>query len=216
MSKLTASEHGGRIPSTVELRFRQFFELTEFIFGLLFAGLLLVLLAVGGACFVLNAWLYQHPQPSSRDLIAMAVFWLVGTVCEVFAFRRIWIITPGVQSVPAAKSLAMAVILRPPPAPLLRPLIALWWLLNAGAIVFMGHWFTRDFALTNPTRAELLFVQGLRLFVIFCASYASNIHIAIAVNSSGASPRAVQGLWRCRILIDLAVAGAFAILPLPA
>ncbi len=94
-----------------------------------------------------------------------------------------------------------AAALQPLWPPILRPLVALWWLGHFALAIRIGLFFEDSFPI-DPHVGFVAFVM-----VLFFAAYASNIFLMHAVTALTRGP-AVQRVWNWRAMCDLGIVAA--------
>jgi hypothetical protein len=111
------------------------------------------------------------------------------------------------EIVPAQLPLALVMAARLPPFPFLpRPFLGFWWLAHfaAGIVLGVGLHAAAHQALAGAPIARILVPQVLHFGVLF----AVNLYLLLAVAVVLRRPALWIRVWRCRVLIDLAVMGA--------
>ena len=178
----------------------------EAIAGMLFAGLIAVLVIFGGAMWVADLALYARdrdrlPVPAAA---ALAVAWVAAAVLE---YRTIGFLRDGALFAPEPVVPSIALGQRPWPT-WLRPVAAAWWLAHAGAILYVAHSAVTDLHFVNPTWVEHAVHLATVSCVMFTSAYGANTTLLLALAAARPSRRAVMRAWRWRIALDLLVAVA--------
>lgn len=177
----------------------------EAFLGLVVSGFFaFCVVVIVGAVVLYNAWTAGYPRVERNLLLALTLAWLPLAVAE---WRSVVHYAAGLARVshPVPVHLALT-MLRPGRSTPVRVAIALWWLANAAAVVLLAHGFAGRFTFHSPTAAERAIQIGVPIVVMLGAAFAVNTHLLIAVHALTRSERLVRGLWRLRVLLDLAIA----------
>jgi len=80
--------------------------------------------------------------------------------------------------------------------PILRPVVAAWWLAHFAMAILLGAFFERIVPIDPTTAVPIL------AFFMFCFSFVGNIFLIHAVTALTRGP-AVQRVWNSRGFLDL-------------
>ena len=171
-------------------------------FGLVMTAFFsLIVMAVGGLFFVLNSWLYGYPRLETPERVAFTLAWIPVAWLE---WRSLTFFFDGlaVAAHPVPVHVATQLTAR---RPVMRLLIALWWLAHAAAIVMVAEGFVHHLTPFNPSDVERVLYIVIPLAILFGTAVAMNTHLLIAVFSLTRSERLVRWVYHLRIVLDLAV-----------
>ena len=176
----------------------------EAFLGLAVSGFVaFCVVGIVGAAALFNAWTAGYPRLERGLLVALTVAWLPLAVAE---WRSVVRYAAGLARAPHPVPVHLALaMLRPGPALPVRVAVALWWLANGAAVVLLARWFAGQLSFHAPTTAERVIQVGVPVLVMFGAAFACNTHLLIALHALTGSERLVRGVWRVRVVLDLAL-----------
>lgn len=91
---------------------------------------------------------------------------------------------------------------------MLRPIVAAWWVGNFVGVVVIIEWFVKLLAIG-------WLPEFAAMFIAVCAALGTHLYLMLAAFALLRESRAVQSVWRCRILVDVVVVIAASRIPLP-
>jgi hypothetical protein len=89
-----------------------------------------------------------------------------------------------------------------------RPILAMWWLLNFVACVWIAETWTRQLFLQKPNFEERALTLTLQFGLLFGASFAGNLLLLLAAETLFRGGRLFEMIRRGRFLIDGVMVGA--------
>jgi hypothetical protein len=177
----------------------------EAFLGLLVGGFVaFCVVGMFGGVVLFSMWATGYPRADRSVLTLLTVAWVPLLIAE---WRSVVHYSAGLARVahPVPVNLATT-MLRPGRSLPVRVAVALWWLVNAAAVLVAAHWFGERVVFFQPEGIELVVQYGVPVVVMLGAAFAANTHLLIAVHALTGSDRLVRGLWRVRVLLDVALA----------
>jgi hypothetical protein len=175
---------------------RQVAAFAEGILGLIFVGFLSVWLFINVPVRLL-VWKTDHWK-----LVGAWVGWGLVAMLAVLSIRFYGIALERAAH-PVAVSVAMQQRRWPVPA---RPLLSLWWLTNAVAIVLGADWTVRQYVDLGSAPLQEFMRYVLTVGVLFASAFAANTFMLLSVTALSRWHGLVMNLWRVRLVVDLAIA----------
>ncbi len=174
----------------------------EAILGLIFTGFITLMVVIGVSLIVLQFMIYHRPGPPPW---LWCVLGPAGLFVIWLQYKTLQTMGAGLEGAPHPRPVAMAMRQRPWPA-LFRPLVAAWWLGQFAMVIFAAHAMARSHDFINPTGVERAIEFTLQITILAMAAYASTCSMLFAVGALWRNEAVLTSLWKCRLLVDLAIA----------
>jgi hypothetical protein len=174
----------------------------EAALGLGMAALLGVLAICAGPIYR-----YNH-DPRSMSVLELLIYGAIGLPLAIPAVISVAFIRRAMAELSEPKTWLIAAR-QPRFGWGWRPVVAMWWLLNFVACVWIVETWTRQLFLLKPTLEERALTLTLQFGLMFGASFAGNLFLLLAADALFQRGRVFETIRRGRFLIDGVVVGAF-------
>ena len=175
-------------------------------------GIVFIGLGLFAGVSLLNAWLYHYPRVDRPTLLALTAAWAVAMT---LAGRSAGFFLQALGSATTPVPLAIARRWLPMPT-LARPIVAVWWLALAVAVMLASHVAAGRVRFVNPTGVERTIAVAVPVVLLYGSAFAVNTNLLIATAALTGSDAAVRLAWRLRLAVDVLLVALFLTVPLPA
>ena len=173
----------------------------EAALGLIMCGFVTFLAVIAIVIVPLQLFLFRRPR------VPMWWGWWIVPLTLLVGFLQVWSFGHFVrfEEQPHPRPVWMALRQRIWPLPL-RPLVILWWMLQAALLLMTAHYLIEGYRFTPHSPTGHFLVVAMPLIVLFMAAYASTSFLLFALATAWRSEWFITRVWKLRGLIDITVA----------
>jgi hypothetical protein len=177
--------------------------------GRLEASLGLYMAALLGVLAICAGPIYRYNHDSRpMSVLELLIYGAIGLPLAIPAVISVAFIRRAISELPEPRTWMIAAR-QPRFAKAWRPVVALWWLLNFGACVWIVETWTQQLFLLKPTLEERALTLTLQFGLMFGASFAGNLFLLLAADAIFQRGRVFEIIRRGRFVLDGVMVGSF-------